>query len=106
MDGLYINEIPFVQLISLCIEHLYTPQLPQEEKGNIMKSFVRIDGLQTKIWTLNLHNAKQGICWSASLFEENWGKPYKTSVMVDGLQTRIWNKILQNIKTAYTEILR
>jgi len=38
MDGLYINEISFVQLICLCIEHLHTPQLPQEDKENIMKN--------------------------------------------------------------------
>ena len=37
MNGLYINLISFVQLISLCTEHLYTPQLPQEEKENIMR---------------------------------------------------------------------
>jgi hypothetical protein len=38
MDGLYINGISFVQLILLYIEHLHTPQLPQEDKGNIMKN--------------------------------------------------------------------
>jgi hypothetical protein len=38
LDGLYINEISFAQLISLGIERLYTPQLLQEDKGNIMKN--------------------------------------------------------------------
>jgi len=56
MDGLYINEFSFVQLILLCIEH--TPITPGEQGEHYEKCFFMIDGLQTKISALNLHNAK------------------------------------------------